>query len=344
MIWQNKLNMTIDGQVRAILLAKSREENIRRALECAQQNGITVCRRTITKWRREWRIHNRSGPARTRRRKTYSRVPHEHLIHALRVLEMFPLLYEGELSEIIFQQTNYRYTNDQISRALDFEGFSRKKLDFRAKEQSIPLRILFRSAVSQFSANQLVFADETHAKPEDVRRKYGYAIDAKPAFMRIRNMAHGDSEPISALCAMSLDGIFAVRTVDKNVDTDLFIQTLEATFLPRMNPYPQPRSVLVLDNAPVHDMPRIVKACSEHNVVVLPLPAYSYDFNPIELAFHQAKESVRKIYGIVSGEIDQKLIEGLNSVHRENAIHFFQHCGYEVGDFDLVALDIQQVI
>lgn len=123
--------------------------------------------------------------------------------------------------------------------------------------------------------------------------------------------------------------------VRETVDGDAFIRCLEEDILPTMNAFPAPRSVLILDNASIHRHEEIFFICQARNVLVYFLPPYSYDFNPIEFAFHQAKHHIRAKYGIVRRETEHKLAEGLNSVHMDDAVNYYRHCGYQVVDMDI---------
>ena len=55
--------------------------------------------------------------------------------------------------------------------------------------------------------------------------------------------------------------------------------------LPQMNPYPEPRSVLVLDNCRIHHNEALVDMVRAAGCLILYLPAYSPDLNPIEESF-----------------------------------------------------------
>ncbi|KAI4518010.1 hypothetical protein K523DRAFT_223592, partial [Schizophyllum commune Tattone D] len=56
----------------------------------------------------------------------------------------------------------------------------------------------------------------------------------------------------SILPALTLDGYIACRVVEGSVDGDEFFDFIITDVLPQMNPYPQPRSVLILDNCAIH--------------------------------------------------------------------------------------------
>jgi hypothetical protein len=62
------------------------------------------------------------------------------------------------------------------------------------------------------------------------------------------------------------------------------------------------------------------------------LPPYSYDFNHIELAFHDAKYYIRRTHGLSDQPINRHhFLEGLNQVGAAKAVQFFRYCGIVVG-------------
>ena len=110
---------------------------------------------------------------------------------------------------------------------------------------------------------------------------------------------------------------------------------LETSLFPLMNPYPQPRSVLILDNASPHSKVRIEQVCDAVGVIVIWLPPYSYDFNPIELAFKNTKCLLKNRHGLSDIQVDapnpQRLLECLlDSVTSNDVCNFFRRCHIEV--------------
>ena len=55
--------------------------------------------------------------------------------------------------------------------------------------------------------------------------------------------------------------------------------------IPNMNPYPEPLSVLIMDNCRIHKSEMIRLALEERGCRLLFLPAYSPDLHPIEHSF-----------------------------------------------------------
>ena len=66
---------------------------------------------------------------------------------------------------------------------------------------------------------------------------------------------------------MSLKGIEMMSIHEDIIDGETYLKVLEEKILPLMNPYPQEKSVLFNDNAPVHNKAAIVTLCEEYGVI-----------------------------------------------------------------------------
>lgn len=58
--------------------------------------------------------------------------------------------------------------------------------------------------------------------------------------------------------------------------------------------YPEPKSVIVMDNASWHQSDKIQQMCRDAGVVFIFLSLYSSDFNPIEEYFRVLKKFIKK--------------------------------------------------
>ena len=102
-----------------------------------------------------------------------------------------------------------------------------------------------------------------------------------------------------------------------------------------MNEWPLPKSVLVVDNASIHKVAGIREMVEERGARLLYLPAYSPDFNPIELAFSKIKSWLRANRDRLNQELESESITvyssfwaAVHSVTAEHAKGWFNHCGY----------------
>jgi transposase len=69
--------------------------------------------------------------------------------------------------------------------------------------------------------------------------------------------------------------------------------------LPHCTPYPSPQSIIILDNVVIHKLARLSNLCEEHGVLLLFLPLYSLDYNPIEATFKDLKAWVKRNHRLV---------------------------------------------
>ena len=102
-----------------------------------------------------------------------------------------------------------------------------------------------------------------------------------------------------------------------------------------MNQWPLPNSVLVVDNASIHKVAGIREMVEERGARLLYLPAYSPDFNPIELAFSTIKAWLRANRDTVNAELRAEdgmaynaLWQAVHSVTTDDARGWYKHCGY----------------
>lgn len=99
--------------------------------------------------------------------------------------------------------------------------------------------------------------------------------------------------------------------------------------------WPEPRSVLVRDNASFHRSARVAQLCEDSGVKLVFLPPYSPDLNPIEEFFAELKSFIKRSWGFYEGKPDQGsdvfLEWCINTVgaKKESARGHFRHAGME---------------
>lgn len=100
--------------------------------------------------------------------------------------------------------------------------------------------------ISEYSANQLVFLDESAANEHTLYRKFGWSADGiSPSAIRPVKR----SERWSFLPAYSLNGVLATHIHQGGISAARF-ELFEV--LPRCGQYAAPNSVLIMDNASIH--------------------------------------------------------------------------------------------
>ena len=100
------------------------------------------------------------------------------------------------------------------------------------------------------TAEQLVFIDESLFKAQTGWRCLAYAPIGQPARWE-DNMRRGDTWSI--LPAYTTDGYLLCTGIKKGYyNGESFFEWVVEELLPLCNPYPQPHSIIVLDNVNVH--------------------------------------------------------------------------------------------
>ena len=88
--------------------------------------------------------------------------------------------------------------------------------------------------------------------------------------------------------------------------------------------------VVVMDNLSAHKGERIRQLIEERGCELIYLPSYSPDFNPIEEAFAKIKALVRKAEARTKEALVEAIGKALSAVTTEDALGFFEHCGYRM--------------
>jgi hypothetical protein len=106
------------------------------------------------------------------------------------------------------------------------------------------------------------------------------------------------------LPAYSQDGILLARVFKGSTDGDVFEDFLER-LLPHCGRWPEPKSVLVIDNASFHRTERVEQMCNDTGVKLAYLPPYSPDLNPIEEFFAELKVFIKKHWQTFEDSLEQ---------------------------------------
>lgn len=144
------------------------------------------------------------------------------------------------------------YSKSTLSRTLKRMGLRRHKMNKYATQRSEAERLDYRLEIGQFDPQQLVFVDESGVDEHTRQRVYGRSLIGRRAYKGYRL---GKGKRLSVLPAISLgSGPYAIMFKDKTFTGDDFYTYLKDYLLPTMNPFPEPRSVIVCDNASQHHM------------------------------------------------------------------------------------------
>ena len=117
-------------------------------------------------------------------------------------------------------------------------------------------------------------------------RTHGYASKGSRCYGNHNSRARGRTNVIGALLGKKL---LTVSLFDQNINTVVFNSWVSQDLIPKL----PTKSIIVMDNATFHKNKLLQNEIKEAGHILLYLPPYSPDLNPIEQKWAQAK-SLRK--------------------------------------------------
>ncbi len=174
----------------------------------------------------------------------------------------------------------------------------------------------------ELNVNDLVVIDES-GFPLNMTKPYGRCD--KSERLKLPAPLHGKN--ISAIGAIDINGVVDVVLVEGSVDKDCIETFIKDALLPKL----KAGKILIIDNAPVHDIEKINRELLKPiGAIALPLPRYSPDLSPIELFWSKTKEIVRGLIPRTTGELFDALSYAIGCVDQNDIESWYGHCGYEV--------------
>ncbi len=250
-----------------------------------------------------------------------------------------------------------------------FQCLTAWQLSRIALERSAEAQADYALRVGQYAPDQLVFVDESAVDRRTTYRGRAWAIRGRRATRKAffccgRWYVVFTTTPrggwiadvftrFSVLPALSLtEGILHCDIIEGAFDADTFYTFIDP-LLDRMQPYPAPNSVVIMDNCRIHKSQTILDLIESRWVSNLYvrlfklmiyyrgmryefLPPYSPDFNPIELVFSAMKYHLRRngeyirlaMTHLTTNEIYCTLLEALFQISLADVFGWFRYCGY----------------
>ena len=182
-------------------------------------------------------------------------------------------------------------------------------------------RRAWRQALPTMEVEKLVFIDETWTST-NLTRRYGRAakgrrcIDAAP---------HGHWQTTTFVGALRCRRLTAAPMVtDGPMDGETFRAYVRQFLCPTL----QPGDTVILDNLSSHKVAGVEAAITATGALILFLPPYSPDLNPIEKLFSKLKARLRQAAKRDIDALWREIGELLNTVSPNECTNFFTSCGY----------------
>ena len=262
------------------------------------------------------------------RRESLRKLDSHHRLYVIGLIITSPDLHLSELVSKVYETTGIIVHVSTICRLLAEHGFTRKKIQHVALQRRMELRAAFMASVYMFSKDMFVWVDESGSDSKDQLRKYGYALRGERAVCR-RLLVRG--KRVSAIAAISTEGLVALELTDGSVNGDTIFDFVRGSLIPEINSFDgcSPMLIAVMDNCSIHHTEDVAKLFQNAGILLMFLPPYSPDTNPIELAFGYVKAYLKEHQDLL-GFINHTHIvhAAFNSITKEQCKGWISKSGY----------------
>ena len=173
----------------------------------------------------------------------------------------------------------------------------------------------------ELEPERLVFIDETGVDTKMARR---FGRSARGQRCRA-SVPYGHWKTTTFTAGLRMNGMTAPFVLDGPMDGDCFLAYVEQVLAPTL----QPGDVVVIDNLPAHRVKGIKAAIEARGAILLYLPPYSPDFNPIEQAFAKLKAHLRKAAARTVEDLWAAIAEILKTFTPAECQNYFVNSGYD---------------
>ena len=178
----------------------------------------------------------------------------------------------------------------------------------------------WRTGQRLLDPSRLIFIDETGTSTNMARLRGR----ARRGARLIGKVPHGRWKITTFVAALRCDAITAPFVVDKPMNTAIFKAYLELCLVPTLSQ----GDIVVMDNLSSHKSEEVREIIEAAGAVLLYLPPYSPDFNPIEQAFSKLKAHLRKAAERSIPALWDRIGAILDTFSAAECQNFFRHAGY----------------
>jgi hypothetical protein len=113
---------------------------------------------------------------------------------------------------------------------------------------------------------QLIFTDETSKDGRSAFRRYAWSKKNTPAIV---SLPSSRGKRVSVLASFASKGFCAWESIEGTYDRFKFHDLFKKVVVPFLNPWPLPRSILILDNAKIHMYPELEEMVQQTGIVII---------------------------------------------------------------------------
>ena len=193
-----------------------------------------------------------------------------------------------------------------------------------AAEQERPdvaeARERWKAVQPSLDVKRLVFIDETGTSTKMVRThgrcRRGQRLIGKAPW--------GHWKTTTFTAGLRCDGLVAPWVLDGPMNGEAFLVYVEKVLVPNL----AAGDIVVVDNLPAHKVAGVRALLEAAGAILLYLPPYSPDLNPIEMAFAKLKALLRKAAARTRDSLWDAIGQVLDAFDPEECSNYLTHAGY----------------
>lgn len=180
----------------------------------------------------------------------------------------------------------------------------------------------FQKEVTRLAVEHFKFLDESSINI-DLTRLYGRAAPGERVVDRVPQPSGPQT---TTLAIIGWNGISAPLVLSGSVNGTVFSGYIKQCVVPTL----QPGDILFMDNLSAHKVAGLEELICSQGALLIYLPPYSPDFNPIELAWSKVKTILRRLKARTLPDLIDALKQALQAITSQDIHAWFAHCGYAI--------------
>jgi transposase len=181
-------------------------------------------------------------------------------------------------------------------------------------------RRLWKAHQALLDTTRLIFVDETGTSTKMVRThgrcRRGQRLIGKAPF--------GHWKTTTFTAGLRCDGIVAPFVLDGPMNGEAFLVYVRTVLAPSLSA----GDIVVIDNLPANKVAGVRAAIEARGAILLYLPPYSPDLNPIEMAFAKLKTLLRKAAARTRDSLWGAIANVLTAFTPGECSNYLAHAGY----------------
>ena len=138
---------------------------------------------------------------------------------------------------------------------------------------------------------------------------------------------------MSVMAALNVNGFMAWESTRGTFTRRKFHEAFAKHVLPKLNPWPLPNSIVVMDNAKIHMHQKLENMIHQTGAKLLFLPPYAPQLNPIEVCFGRLKGWIQRnanlIFPLYPELVLDLAMRQYTKASENQTLGEYTHCGHE---------------